>query len=383
MNAFRWHMPTEVVLEAGCVDSLEARCHEYGTRPLLVTGRHSAKQSGALDRVCAQYPDAVVFDEVEENPCTETCDAGAAVCRKAHCDFVIGIGGGSPMDAAKAIAMLACNPGVCEDYYGKGLFNNGNLPIVAVPTTAGTGSEVTPNAVITHHAQQFKRSIAGPTLFPKLALLDPELSVSMPPAVTAHTGLDALSQVMEGMVSRNATPMGDGLALDVCRIVRQWLPRAVHHPRDLEARQWMLYAAMVSGCIIAQSGTTLVHGMGYYFTLAHGLSHGLANALLLIPLFRHNAAHVPEKVAAIATALGHPADPTPDAATAQFTQAIETLACKVNVPLAGKEVGVERDALRGFATSIYADKPRFKNQVGDLSEEDVYALFRQAYEGSY
>ena len=381
MDGFRWHMPTEVVYGAGCLDTLREVCRELGDRPLVVTGRGSARRNGALDRVLAQFPKAPVFDAVEQNPSTETCEAGGALCREQGCDFVIGIGGGSPMDAAKAVALLACNPGPCEQYYGRDLFKGGNLPVIAVPTTAGTGSEVTPYAVITDRARQSKRTIAGRTLFPRVALLDPTLTRTLPPDVTAHTGLDALSQVMEGMVSRKSTPMGDALAVETCRTIRQWLPQAVAGPDNIEARGRMLHAAMVSGCIIAQSGTTLVHGMGYYFTLAFGLSHGLANAVLLIPLFAHNADHLPEKVAAIATALGHPAEPTPAQARLGITRALVALAADVAAPLAGKDVGVERQPLRAFAERICADRSRFKNQVGDLTVDDVHRLFQQAHEG--
>ncbi len=381
MNDSRWYMPTEVVIGPGCLDTLGKRCGGFGDRALLVTGRSSARKCGALERALAQLPNAVVFDSVEQNPSTETCDAGAVVCRDEGCDFVVGIGGGSPMDAAKVIALLARNPGLCEQYYGADKFGNDNLPIVAVPTTAGTGSEVTPNAVITHRAKQFKRSIAGRTLFPRLALLDAGLSVTMPASVTANTGIDALSHVMEGMVSLRSTPMSDTLALETCRVIREWLPRAVAEPEDLEARGRMLHAAMVSGCVIAQSGTTLVHGMGYCLTLEFGLPHGLANALLLIPLFQHNADHVPGKVAAIATALGYPAEPVPADAKEKIALAIQVLARAVGVPLAGKEVGVRPQSLRNFAERICAAPSHFKRQVGDLSVEDVHRFFLRAYEG--
>lgn len=381
MKDFRWYMPTEVVSGAGCLDTLPGRLGALGKHPLFVTGRTSARRCGALDRVKAAFSEAPVFDAVEENPSTETCEAGAALCRERGCDVVVGIGGGSPMDTAKVVAMLACNPGRCEDYFGRDVFTQGNLPIVAVPTTAGTGSEVTPYAVITHRGKGHKWTVAGQTLYPRLALLDPTLSVSMPAAVTAHTGFDALSQAMEGMVSRIATPWGDALAVETCRVVRAWLPRAVAVPGDVEARGWMLYAAMLSGCIIAQSGTTLVHGMGYYFTIHFHLAHGLANAVLLAPAFKHNAVHQPVKVAALATALGCPAEPTVSDAQRRIVEALQALARETGVSLAAKDAGVQAAALRDFAEDIFADRPRFKNQVGELSVDEVHRLFQEAWEG--
>ncbi|HOZ45413.1 MAG TPA: iron-containing alcohol dehydrogenase [Candidatus Hydrogenedentes bacterium] len=381
MIAFQWNMPTRVMLGKNALDSLANDDSGLGRRPLVVTGRSSARASGALDRLLAQWPNAVVFDKVEENPTTDTCDRGAAVCRENRCDLVVAIGGGSPMDAAKAIAMLACNPGRCEDYFGRDVFKKGNLPIIAVPTTAGTGSEVTPYAVITDHAHTFKKTIAGQTLFPQYALLDPTLSVSMSATITANTGFDALSHAVEGMISLKSTPLGDALALESCRVIRQWLPRAVEAPDDLEARGQMLYAAMLAGCVIAQSGTTAIHGMGYYFTLEFGLPHGLANALLLIPAFERNARCLPDKVAAIANALGHPAAPSADHAGRAFRQAIIDLAGQVGLDLSANNAGVAREALRPFAESIVADRPRFKNQTGDWSLEDVAAVFEDAWSG--
>ena len=329
----------------------------------------------------AQLPGASVFDEVEENPSTTTCERGGAECRKAGCDFVVALGGGSPMDAAKAIAVLARNPGRCADFFGTDKYAEPNLPVITIPTTSGTGSEVTPYAVITDVAEEIKRTVSGRGLFPVTALLDPELAATMPSHVTANTGLDALSQVMEGMVSKSGTPKGDTLALEGCRIIREWLPRAVADGQDLEARERMMYAAMLSGCVIAQSGTTLVHGLGYYLTSVFGLAHGLANAVLLAPVFRYNAQHEPEKVAAIATALGFPAKPTPENASEQIVEALQALMHDVGVSSAAKDAGVTEEDLKDCANSIYGDRSRFKNQVGEPTLEEVLGFFLQAHAG--
>jgi alcohol dehydrogenase class IV len=334
-----------------------------------------------LDRVLDQLPGAVVFDRVEENPSADTCDAGAALCRENDCDYVIGIGGGSPMDAAKAVAGLACNLGPCSEYFGADRFENGALPVMAVPTTAGTGSEVTSAAVIVDAEQGVKRTIKGNAVFPKLALLDPETTVPLPRDVTVNTGLDALSQAMEGFVSISATPMTDLIALEVCHLVKEYLPRAAEDGSDIDARSAMLYAAMLSGCVIAHTGTTLVHGMGYYFTLAFGIPHGLANALLLTPLFQHNARCVPEKVAPIAAVLGVSTEPEAEDASYKIANALHSLFEQLHVSPAGKDHGVDPSRLEEFAKHIITDPYRFKNQVGDVPVDRVLALFEQACEG--
>jgi alcohol dehydrogenase class IV len=383
MDRFQMLMPTKVIFGAGVFDQLADVVGTFGCKPLIVTGRLSARDAGTLDRVMAQLPDAVVFDQVKENPDTATCARAAAMARENGCDVIVAIGGGSAMDAAKAAAVLAKNPKDCRAYFGTHSFPGGCLPVVAVPTTAGTGSEMTPYAVLVDEEAETKRTLSGETLFPRVALLDPELTLSLPRQVTVNTGLDVLSQAMEGIVSLKATPFSDFIGLQCCRIVREWLPRAVAHGGDLEARSQMLYAAMLSGIVIAHTGTTLVHGMGYYLTLEFGIAHGLANGLLLTPVFEYNAREAPGKVAAIAEALGHPSPATPDAAATAIRSAIKTLFESVGQSPAAKNAGAAEHRLDGCAEALFNDRGRFKNQIGSPSLEDVRGFFRQAFWGGH
>jgi alcohol dehydrogenase class IV len=376
-------MPTEMVFGAECLDELGARCETLGDRAFIITGKHSSRANGALDRALAQLPSAIVFDDAPENPTTTVCEKAAEMCRAERRDLVVAIGGGSPMDTAKAVAGLALNPSPCSAYFGRDLFTNGALPIVAVPTTSGSGSEVTPYSVLVDAENHTKKTVGGRNLFPAVALLDPELTVTMPKSVTASTGLDALSQAMEGIVSKKPTPLGEALALQACRLVRDSLPRAVHDGADLEARSRMQLAAALSGCVIAQSGTTLVHGMGYYFTLEYGVGHGLANGLLLGPLFRHNALYASDKVAAMAEALGCPCESTPEGARDGITAALRGLFDAIGVSPAARDAGVDGDRLEAFAESVFADPYRYRNQLGEITRERIARFFREAYEGSF
>lgn len=383
MNAYQWNMPTRVVFGAGALARLAEYCAPFGTRPFIVTGRHSARAGGLVDRLLDAYPHAVVFDGVDENPGTRVCGEAAALCRAGECGFVIGLGGGSAMDAAKVIAVLAVNDQPCASLFGNDQYKLPPLPIVAVPTTAGTGSEVTPYSVLVDEAANAKRTVRGAALFPVLALLDPELTVSMPRGVTIATGLDALSQAMEGVVSRQSCEMGDPFALETVRLVRRWLPAAADHPGDIAARGALLHAAMLSGMIIAQTGTTVVHGMGYYFTLRHGIAHGLANGLLLAPVFAFNAGQVPEKVAALCDALGCPADPAdPDAVARAVGEGIHGLFRDLGVSPAARDHGVPDGAVEAYASDIAGDPYRFRNQPGTLDEAVFLKLFRASHEGA-
>lgn len=381
MKNFRYLAPTEIVFGSGSFRSLGRLCSDFGKKAIIVTGRNSARKIGAIDIALEQLPDAIVFDQVQENPDSDTCDKGADVCRQNGCDFVVAIGGGSPMDAAKAIAGLALNEGHCVDFFGSGKLINGALPVVAVPTTAGTGSEVTQYAVIINTAENMKRTVSGPEIFPAVAILDPELSVTMSPSITANTGLDALSQAMEGLVSNKSTPVSDTLAIESCKIVGEWLPKAVLDGQDIEARSRMLYAACLSGYVIAQTGTTLVHGMGYYLTIEFGIAHGLANGLLLPPIFRHNAEQMPGKVAAIATALGYPAEATPEDSGDKVVEAIYNLFDKIGVSTSAKDSGSDIERIDWCAEHISKDPTRFKNQPGDVPLEKVRQFYHTAHNG--
>jgi len=379
MSLWRYCVPTAIYFGRGLFARSGELVHLLGQQPLLVTGRNFARQSGVLEQLLEQVPGAVVFDEVEENPGLLVCERGGALARARGCDSIIALGGGSAMDAAKAIAILATNSGRCEDFIGAEKYTVAPLPIAAIPTTSGTGSEVTPYAVLVRESDNTKRSITGAALYPRLAICDPELTLSMPRAVTAATGLDALSQCMEGFVSRASTPLGDVLALEGCRLVREFLPRAIEQPDDLEAREQIMFAALLSGCVIAQSGTTIVHGMGYAYTCHFGIAHGLANALLLAPVFRHNALYNPVKVARLAEALG-----AIDAATDPSSAIVECIhavlnACGVDPSAAAH--GAERDRLFAFAEELWGDSHRFKNQIGEFSLESLHALYLASLDG--
>jgi alcohol dehydrogenase class IV len=224
-----------------------------------------------------------------------------------------------------------------------------------------------------------KRTISGRDLFPAVALLDPDLTRTMPREVAIATGLDALSQAMEGVVSKKSTPVGDTLALDACRRVRLYLPRAANNPGDDEARAQMLYAALLGGCVIAQSGTTLVHGMGYHYTLTCGIAHGLANALLLAPVFAHNARYAPDKVAAIAAALGE----EPSAPGPAVVAAIHRLLDELGVSPAARDHGVRPENLEPFARDVASDPYRYRNQIGDITEATILDFYSASCTGTY
>lgn len=377
---YNYVMPTRVVFGNGALARVSEFSAQLGKKPFVVTGRASARANGSVNRLLTALGNAHVYSGVNENPTNASCEDAAEKCRSRKCDCIIALGGGSAIDLAKAVAVLATNPGKAADYYGTDKYSRDPLPLIAMPTTAGTGTEVTPYSVLVDVDANDKRTIGGTGLFPRVAILDPELTVSVPHGVTIHTGLDVLSQGMEGVLSRFATPITDTLGLETIRLVMEWLPRAADHPEDLEARGWMLHAAMLSGIVVAQTGTTLVHGMGYLYTTECGVAHGLANALLLPPLLEYNAQHAPEKMQAVAAALGEPCGP--NAAGGVTASAVRRFVEHLGLSPRASDHNVSESQLAGFANRIDTNETRFKNQLGRPTEQQIFDFYKSSLHAS-
>jgi alcohol dehydrogenase class IV len=254
---------------------------------------------GATDRVVslleAAGVDATLFEEVEHDPDVTTIDAGRALCRASGCDVLVGLGGGSAMDAAKAIAGLANETGPASEYQQGRAIVEAALPMVAIPTTSGTGSEATKVAVLSDRARGVKQSIRADTMWPAVAIVDAELTVSCPPAVTAASGLDALVQAIESYTSLNATPLTDALAFDAGRRLLQWLPAAFEDGANLEAREQCASGSLMAGMALANARLGAVHGIAHPLGARYGLEHGVACGLLMPHVMRLNCDHVGDK----------------------------------------------------------------------------------------
>lgn len=295
MNKFNYFMPTRVVYGQGVVRDAGAAL-ALGKKALIVTGRSSARLSGALDDVLAVLPgDYVIFDQVENNPTVETVIKGGQLARAEACDYVLAIGGGSPLDAAKVMAVLAVNESHPLELYAKG-WQKRALPIVAIPTTAGTGSEVTQYAVLTLEEKETKKGLAGPDLFPQVAYVDPKYTESLPLDVTVDTAVDALSHLVESFLAKRATAASELVALQGIALWGTAISALRQGELDLQARDALLLSSTLGGIAIAQTGTTLVHALGYSLTYYDGLPHGRANAVCMEAYLNYTKGVAPEKV---------------------------------------------------------------------------------------
>ena len=381
MDDYRFFMPTEVHFAPGAIGRVGRETARFGRRALLVTGQHSSKASGALDAAAGSLKEAglevIVFDRVEENPSDRTVTDGTLMAREGQCDVIVALGGGSPMDAAKGMAILCALGGQLPEYYGGGKVDRPVLPVVAVPTTAGTGSEVTPYAVFVDSGKNLKCSVASPHIFPMVALLDPELTVSMSPEITANTGIDALTHALEGFTSVKAQPISDRLALEAISQINRYLPAAVSRGDDLEPRARLLHASMLAGMVIAQTGTTLIHGMGYAPTTHYGIAHGLANGVLMDRVVAFNGQQDPERYAALAAALGREGDPA--SAPGEAVEGLGVLREQVGMPGRLQDLGVTEEDLEPFARQTMVHGRNLENNARQATLDDILEIYRRSY----
>ena len=307
MGISYFQSPSRLVTGPGAVTQTGPEAARFGKRALVVTGRGSSKKSGALDAVVLSLETAgvaaTVFDKTPSDPDVDTVENGAALARKKECDVIVALGGGSPMDAAKGISVVLGNDAPITDFESEQPGRQGP-PIIAVPTTAGTGSEITRIAVITDTARKVKMPIQGPTLIPVVAILDPELTYSMPPDFTAATGMDALTHAVEAYLSSLATPLTDIHALAAVRLIGESLIPAVLNGGNREAREKMLLGQMEAGYAFGNASTCLVHSMSRPLGAHFGVPHGKANAMLLATVMEYNRPAAPERFARLAEALG-------------------------------------------------------------------------------
>lgn len=304
---FRFYLPTRVFFGEGVLKEHGDFLGRLGRRALVVTGRKSAIVSGAM----ADFEELakslglswIIYDEVAANPTLETVAKAIDLVRGEKVDLVIGIGGGSPLDTAKAVALLAPNRAEAAELYEAKLPVE-PLPMVAIPTTAGTGSEVTQNAVFTLPDKQTKKGFSDDRCFPRVALVDPRYTYTLPRDVTIDTALDALSHAVEGYLSKRSTPLTDTLAMEAIKIFSQHKHGLLEDELTPVTRNELMYASTLAGMVIAHTRTTLLHTLGYPLTYSHDITHGRANGYLLAAYLEFIQPAEPVKVDTLLKALG-------------------------------------------------------------------------------
>jgi len=369
-------VPTRLVHGAGAISRLGETLRELGvTRPLLVTDPGVAA-AGLAERALEHLDDAVVFDQVRPNPDIALVDAGAKVYAETGRDGLVGLGGGSSLDTAKSIGVVAQHGGSILDYeWGHEPLEQRIPPLVAIPTTAGTGSEVTLWAVITDHARQIKFNIGGtPLIGAHVALIDPELMLGLPPAVTAATGMDALSHAIECYTCDYHQPFNDAVALQAIELVADWLRRAVETGPDLEARTHMAHAATLGGMAYGTESAGAAHAMSQSAGGVHDCPHGALTARVLGPVMEYNAPADPVRHARIAQGLGvDTSGLSPLDAALAGVEELYRLTDDVGIPTM-EELGFSEDEIPMLARIAFEDPQTTGNarEVDVVAYEDIY-----------
>jgi choline dehydrogenase len=369
-------LPTKLVHGPGALARLGEILRELGVeRPLLVTDPGVAA-AGLVDRALEHLEDPVVFDGVRPNPDIALVDDGARVYAEADRDSLVGLGGGSSLDTAKAIGVIARHGGSILDYeWGRDPIEHRIPPTVAIPTTAGTGSEVTLWTVITDHDRQIKFNVGGtPLIAAHVALVDPELMVGLPPAVTAATGMDALSHAIECYTCDYHQPFSDAVALQAIELVAEWLRRAVVDGSDLEARTHMAHAATLGGMAYGTESAGAAHAMSQSAGGVHDCPHGALTARVLGPVCEYNAPAAPGRYARIAQGLGvDTSGLTPLEAALAGVDELYRLTDDVGIPTM-EELGFSEDEISMLARIAFADPQTTGNarEVDVAAYEDIY-----------
>lgn len=386
MKNYSCFIPVDLRFGPGSLDQL-ATAKLPGKKALLVmSAGKSLKENGTVDRVIALLKqggaETVLYDKVQPNPTLAGVMAGAELAKRNNCDFVVGLGGGSPVDSAKSIAVAAANPGSYWDYVAAG--SGGRkpvekaLPIVAIPTTAGTGTEADPWTVVTKEDTNEKIGSGWNSTFPALAIVDPELMITIPPHLTAYQGFDAFFHAAEGFIAKIASPISDIFAAKSLNLIYKQLPKAVADGKDIDARSDIALASTLAGMVESTSSCTSEHSMEHAMSAYHPeLPHGAGLIMLSNAYFGFFAKRIPDRVAELACATVE----RKDATAADFLAALRDLQEKCGVAgLKMSDYGITRDELPKLVANARATMGGlFTLDRVKLRDADVLAIYEEAY----
>ncbi|MBE3581920.1 MAG: iron-containing alcohol dehydrogenase [Thermoanaerobacteraceae bacterium] len=377
-----YKLPTELFFGCGASRHTGEKLKELGASKVFVVCDPGVKQAGLLKGITTSLKEAglefTVYEDIKPEPTSDIIEVGTEYLRKSGCDVVLGVGGGSALDCAKAFAAMVTNEGRITDYTGVGKLKNNPLPVVAVPTTAGTGSEITMFTVITDAQTKMKAPVGSYMLMPVLAILDPELTVGLPPHLTASTGMDALTHAVESYVNVNSHYISEALALQAIKLIARSLRKAVARGTNLQAREDMLMASTIAALAFNSTRLGLVHAMSQPAGAHFGIPHGLSNAILLPHVMEYNLMGNPEKFAEIAALFGEPTGGLPVMeAAARSVKAVKELMADIGIVEGLGAFGVREEHL-----GMLADEALTSGNVPlnprQPSKGDIIEIYKKA-----
>lgn len=377
-------IPNHTVVGTNVLGEAAPLLKKMGNKAFIVTGRHVAvsdmmKQLTAL--LDENGIDCVIFDGITGEPTDTMIENGVEMLKSSGCDFIIGIGGGSPLDSAKAIAAMAVNEGSIADYNGKEITGE-ILSLAAIPTTAGTGSEATKFTVITDSEKEIKMLLKGDVLVPKLAIVDSSFTVGAPKSVTSATGLDALTHAVEAYTSKKAFSMTDTLAVSAVKRIMKYLPIAYKEPDNSLAREQMSIAALEAGICINNSSVTIVHGMSRPIGALFHVPHGMSNAMLLKECLSFAVSGAYEKFANLGRETGVASDSDSDETAAEkFIDSLQSICDVCEIPTL-EQYGIDRDEYYSKISKMATDAVASgspANTVKEVTVDDCIEIYKKLY----
>ncbi|WP_353192612.1 L-threonine dehydrogenase [Pandoraea pnomenusa] len=376
-------IPAVNMMGVGSLDEAMSALRQYHFRRALIVTDAGLAKAGVADKVskllAAQDIQSVIFDGAKPNPTVGNVEAGLAKLQKHQCDFVISLGGGSPHDCAKGIALCATNGGHIADYEGVDQSKKPQLPLVAINTTAGTASEMTRFCIITDEKRHVKMAIVDRNVTPLLSVNDPALMAAMPKGLTAATGMDALTHATEAYVSTAATPITDACALKAVTLISQNLRRAVSHGDDMTARENMAYAQFLAGMAFNNASLGYVHAMAHQLGGFYDLPHGVCNAVLLPHVEEFNASVSAARLKDIAQGMGEKVEGLSDEEGAKVAiAAIRRLSKDIGIPAGLTELGAKVEDIPTLAANAMQDACGFTNPRR-AEQAEIEEIFRRAF----
>lgn len=380
--SFALKMPKLSLTGVGATADSVERLKATGAQKVLLVTDKNLVQLGVLDvlfdSLKALKLDYALFDEVTPNPTVDLVNRGKNLYLKEACDSFIAVGGGSPIDCAKAIRIITSNEGEIQDFNGIEKVKCTGAFFVAINTTSGTAAEMTSNSVITDQVNRVKMVIIDDKQIPDIAVNDPTLMLGLPAHVTAATGMDALTHAIEAYVTPSAHALTEPTALEAIKLINLWLPKAVANGRDLEAREKLACAQYLAGMAFNSAGLGLVHAMAHQPGATHNLPHGVCNAILLPIVCEYNAQQNPERFRAVAEALGGDTRKLNDNDAAQLAiMLIQRLSNTVSIPAGFKEFGISSDDISSWIDKAMSD-PCLGGNPRVPTAKDVQMLFEKA-----
>jgi alcohol dehydrogenase class IV len=381
MRSITFLQPNRLTFGAGCLEEALAYLAALPSRRIHIV--HSSSLAATVDSMqqkllsagCSVTTDCASAGE----PTISAFNSALARARSANPTCIVGIGGGSVLDLAKLLAAFVRNDQRIEDTFGISLLTSRNCHLVCIPSTSGTGSEVSPNAILLDESAQLKKGVISPHLVPDAAFIDPALTHSVPRDVTAYTGLDALTHLIEAYTNRFAHPLVDLYAFEGIALCARFLPRAVHKPNDAEAREGMSRASLYGGLCLGPVNTAAVHALAYPLGGEFHLPHGLSNAVLLPAVFRFNAEASPERHADLALALGATPQSTALATALAGAAQLEQLTRDCGVDTDLSHHGISRSSIPHLATAALTVQRLLRNNPRDITQADAEVIYAQCF----